>query len=181
MTADSHLSQYPFIAELSPDARQALRSQVRLREVPPRTALIHRGQDVGGVYLVESGSLRVYYIDRNGREGTLYWVEPGDSCVLAVNAVFNRVTYPAWVETDSQPTRLAIIPAELYRQLYASEQAVRDFTFGGLSRRVFELMTMVEQTATFSQEQRLAGLLLRWADWIASISSSLGVQRYTWA
>jgi len=170
MEPDAYLEKYPFLAQLSMPSRDALRARMLTREVPPRTHLIQRGQEVGGVYLVGAGALRVYYIDASGREGTLYWVEPGESCVLAVNAVFSRLAYPAWVDSDADATRFAVIPGDVYRELHAREEAVRDFTFSSLSGRVLELMQLVEQTATFSQEQRLAALLLRRADDAANVA-----------
>ena len=94
------LSRFPFLAELSAGGASRLLAATRHVTLPPQTKVIEQGDEVSGVYLVEAGSLRVYYISSEGREGTLYWIDAGQSCILALNCLFSRLTYPAWVETD---------------------------------------------------------------------------------
>ena len=127
----------------------------------PQTKVIQRGDEVGGVYLVEAGALRVYYVSAEGREGTLYWVDAGQSCVLALNCLFSRLAYPAWVETDQVETRVIIISGDVYRRLYLVEPALQKFTFETLTTRLFELMTLMQETASLGLEQRVAAFLLR--------------------
>jgi CRP/FNR family transcriptional regulator len=107
------------------------------------------------------GSLRVYYISAEGREGTLYWIDPGQSCVLALNCLFSGLAYPAWVETDLAETQVAIISGDAYRELYLAEPALQRFTFETLTTRLFELMTLIQETSSLGLEQRVAALLLR--------------------
>lgn len=124
---------FPFFAELSPSGQSQLRAATSRVTLPPKTGVIQRGDEVGGVYLVETGALRVYYISAEGREGTLYWVDAGQSCVLALNCLFSRLAYPAWVETDQAETRVDIISGDVYRKLYLIEPALQKFTFDSLT------------------------------------------------
>jgi CRP/FNR family transcriptional regulator len=96
--------------------------------------------------------LRIYYVSSEGREGTLYWVDPGQSCIIALNCLFARLPYPAWVETDQADTEVAIISGDVYRELYLAEPALQHFTFATLSTRLFELMTLLQETASFGLE-----------------------------
>lgn len=151
---------FPFLADLGECARARLDSSLRRMSCAGSTHLVSRGDEVAGAYLVERGALRVYYVNADGREGTLYWVERGQSCILALNCTFSRLAYPAWVETEGE-TEIAIIPGEVYRELFAREAAVQRFTFEALSGRLFELMTLVEETASQGLEARIAAFLLR--------------------
>lgn len=153
-------SLFPFLAELSPAGRARVDAQMRRISCPGATQLIARGDEVAGAYLVERGALRVYYVNSEGREGSLYWVEPGQSCILALNCTFSRLAYPAWVESDGA-TEIAIIPGEVYRELFASEPMVQRFTFEALSSRLFELMALIEETASLGLEARVAAFLMR--------------------
>ena len=153
-------SQFPFVAALAPGSRATLESSLRRISCKGGTHLVARGDEVAGAYLVEEGALRVYYTSEDGREGTLYWVEPGQSCILALNCTFSRLAYPAWVESDG-PTRFAIVPGDVYRKLFASDPAVQRFTFEALSGRLFELMALIEETASQGLEARVAAFLLR--------------------
>lgn len=155
------LDQFTFRSELSESGRSRLLDATRHVSLPPHTAVIKRGDEVGGVYLVESGTLRVYYVSSEGREGTLYWIDAGQSCVLALNCLFSGLAYPAWVETDQVETRVAIVSGEAYRELYLTEPALQQFTFAALATRLFELMTLMEETASLGLEQRVAAFLLR--------------------
>jgi CRP/FNR family transcriptional regulator, anaerobic regulatory protein len=155
------LSSFPFFSELSPAGQARLHAATSHVLLAPQTKVIQRGDEVGGVYLVEAGALRVYYVSAEGREGTLYWVDAGQSCVLALNCLFSRLAYPAWVETDQVETRVAIISGDVYRQLYLGEPALQKFTFETLTTRLFELMTLMQETASLGLEQRVAALLLR--------------------
>jgi CRP/FNR family transcriptional regulator, anaerobic regulatory protein len=150
----------PFWSALSSAGRDLARGSAQRLSFFDRRQIIARGDEVAGAYLVASGVLRVYFVDAEGREGTLYWVEKGQSCILALNCMFSRLAYPAWVESEGL-SEVILIPAAAYRELFAAEPAVQDFTFEALSGRLFELMAMVEETASRGLEARVAMLLLR--------------------
>ena len=154
-------SHFPFFSELNARGRSRLLGATRHVRLPPYAKVIERGDEVAGVYLVEAGALRIYYVSSEGREGTLYWVDPGQSCIIALNCLFARLPYPAWVETDQADTEVAIISGDVYRELYLAEPALQHFTFATLSTRLFELMTLLQETASFGLEQRVAAFLLR--------------------
>jgi CRP/FNR family transcriptional regulator len=164
MQAIDDLQRYRFIDALSPASREVLAREISWHRFPSQKTLIVRGEPVGGAYLVVEGSLRVYNVSAKGRESTLYWVEPGDSCILAMSCLFSDVRYPAWVESDQVLTQLAVIPSEAYKRLFASEPSVQKFTFNVLSSRIFELMTTLEEVTTHDMERRLASFLVRKCD-----------------
>jgi len=149
------LSQFPSLAELSVAGRFRLLSATRHETLPPFAKVIERGDEVAAAYLVEAGALRIYYVSSEGREGTLYWVD------IALNCLFARLPYPAWVETDQAETEVAIVSGDVYRELYLAEPSLQRFTFATLSTRLFELMTLLQETALFGLEQRVAAFLLR--------------------
>ena len=156
--------RFPVFAQVSDTARRALASALIVHEVGPSTRLIERDDEVSGVYFVEWGALRVYYLTAEGREGTLYWVDPGQSCFLAMSCVFAKMRYPAWVESEREPTRFSIIPADLYRRLLEEEPAIQRFTFEALSGRTLELLKLLTEAHSLGLERRLAAFLLRRCD-----------------
>jgi CRP/FNR family transcriptional regulator len=149
------LSRFPLLEELSPDGRSRLLAAARHVTLQPNTQVLQRGDEVAGAYLVERGALRVYYISAEGREGTLYWIDPGLNCLFA------RLAYPAWVESDSTETQVAVISGDAYRELFSAETAVQRYTFDALAMRLFDLMTLMQETASLGLEQRVAAHLLR--------------------
>lgn len=139
---------------------QALFAQRLIRKTVQRgDIVVHRGDAVSGAYFVLQGQLRVFLYGANGRETTLYHINPGDTCVLALNALFGDLLYPAWVEAEDA-TEIGILPGNAYRSLFSSEPTMQDLTIRALSSAVFGLMLSWEMRATQSVEKRLIGYLL---------------------
>lgn len=155
------LTRFPFLTQLSLGGRRSLEEGLDLRRFRPRELIVRKGDRVAGVYLVEHGTLRVYELGPTGKEQTLYWVGPGESCILAVNCVFSGLEYPAWVEVDENAAVIAIVDAATYRGLFATEPALQRFTFDVLSSRVIELTEALAEAGTLDVEQRIMNLLLR--------------------
>ena len=147
------------LAELTPQGRAWLKAGRVERRFAKPTAVIHKGQQVSGAYLVTEGRLRVFTYTPQGSEATLYFIRPGETCVLALNCLFNDLRYPAWVETSAN-TGVEIIPGDLYRKLFEREPAVQDLTVKALSTLVFRLMGELEQIHACNLDQRLANFLL---------------------
>lgn len=164
--------QFGFLRQVSREGRCALESAVVSHRVGPKTRLIERDDEVSGIYLVQEGALRVFYLTPEGREGTLYWVDAGDSCILALNCVFGRMRYPAWVESENVPTRFSVIPGSTYRELFRKEAAIQDFSFAILSQKTFDLMTLLTEAQSLGLERRVAAFLLRRCDASKQVSMS---------
>jgi CRP/FNR family transcriptional regulator len=156
-------ARFPFLAGVSETARREL-SALAPRKVPGRAPLLRRGDPVEGAYFVVDGVLRVFYLTPEGREATLYRVEPGATCILALTAAFNRERYPAWVESGPRGATFVCVPEARFRRLLDSEPAFREFTFSVLSARIFELMITLEEKGSRSIEQRVARFLVERAD-----------------
>ena len=121
--------------------------------------VLSKGDVVSGAYIVMAGALRVFTIGDEGGQATLYRIEPGETCVLAVNSLFNDFLYPAWVEAD-EDTIVGVLPGSVYRTLFASEKQIQDVTIAALSSAVYGLMSSVENHFACTVEQRLANFLL---------------------
>ena len=132
---------------------------LRYVQFPNKAAVLKKGQRVSGAYVVVSGKLRVFTISPDGNEATLYQINPGETCVLALNCIFNDLLYPAWVEA-AQATKVAVIPGVIYRALFDSEPVIRDLTVQAFSTLVFRLMSGLEEIHSCKLEQRLVNLLL---------------------
>ncbi|MEJ2426314.1 MAG: Crp/Fnr family transcriptional regulator [Candidatus Thiodiazotropha sp.] len=147
------------LLNLSPLGQALLQSGVVHKHFSQPSPVIHKGQPVSGAYLVTQGRLRVFTYTPQGSEATLYFIRPGETCVLALNCLFNDLRYPAWVEAD-RDTRVDVIPGGLYRQLFERESSVQNLTVKALSGLVFRLMDELEQVHACNLDQRLANFIL---------------------
>jgi CRP/FNR family transcriptional regulator len=158
--ADTLASALPFARDLAQTTRARLCEQVRVLALPPRCTLLQPGDTVSGVYFVEQGSIRVHYLDADGREGTLYRISPGKSCILALNCLFSEMRYPAWAEAGEEGVRCAVLDGTTARQLMTEDQAFMRALFEQVSSRLFDLLLTLEQAIRLPLEARLVELLL---------------------
>ncbi|MCR4377826.1 MAG: Crp/Fnr family transcriptional regulator [Rhodospirillales bacterium] len=155
----AELDTLKFYSELSKDAQALLQKRLVRRTLHRGRAVIEKGHTVSGAYFVLHGQLRVYTFGPGGKEATLYFIRPGETCVLALNSLFNDLLYPAWVEAAAD-TVVGIVPGQLYRTLFERERGIQDLTVRALSTAVFRLMAELEEVHTTRLDQRLAAFLL---------------------
>lgn len=148
----------PFHA-LGQESRSLLAQGLVRKECPRATMALHKGQPVSGAYVVLAGRLRVFALAPNGTEATLYFIEPGETCVLALNCLFNDLLYPAWVQAEANTT-IGLIPGPVYRKLFERETAIQNMTVHTLSTLVFRLMSELELVHSSHHKQRLANFIL---------------------
>jgi CRP/FNR family transcriptional regulator len=148
----------PF-CDITKNGRGLLEQSMMLKGFAASTPLLHKGAKASGAYIVVEGRLRVYSISPSGTEATLYTLDPGETCVLALNCLFNDFLYPAWVASE-QEGEVAIIPGSVYRELFRREPSIQSLTVNALSTVVFRLMNELEQVHFCKLEHRLANLIL---------------------
>jgi CRP-like cAMP-binding protein len=109
------LTHFACLQSLSPTANAQLASAMTHQEKSAASPLLRQGDEVGGVYLVLAGSIRVFYLHPNGQEGTLYFVDPGQACFLSVHSVVERQPYAAWksASTISRAARTSTCRTEI--------------------------------------------------------------------
>jgi CRP/FNR family transcriptional regulator len=158
MTTTALESLGPF-QQLSEGGRQLLRRGAVLAQCGPPAPILQPGQSISGAYFVVRGRLRVYAVAPDGTEATLYFINPGETCVFALNSLFNDLRYPAWVQAE-RDTSVALIPGPVFRELFQKETSIQDVTVRALSTLVFRLMDELEEVHAYKLDQRLANLLL---------------------
>lgn len=145
--------------DLSACGQQMLECGMQLNHFDELKTIINKGNSVSGAYVVVRGRLRVYSISPGGNEATLYFINPGEVCILALNCIFNNLLYPAWVQTEPD-TCVGVIPSLTYRTLFQSEPSIQNLTVHALSVLVFRLMEELEEVHSLNLNERLAKFIL---------------------
>ena len=143
---------------LSDTSQALLASGLRYIHCAKGTPILAKGQRVSGAFVVMSGRLRVFTLSPDGTEATLYTINPHETCVLALNCIFNDLLYPAWVEAGAA-TSVAVIPGAVFKALFEAEPGIRNMTVQAFSTIVFRLMTELEEIHSYKLERRLANFL----------------------
>jgi CRP/FNR family transcriptional regulator len=164
ITPDEIRRIVPFAGGMSAETFRLISENVTVNTIPAGGDILHPGDLVDGVYLVKSGRIRVYYVGADGREGTLYWIDAGQSCILALNSLFSKMPYPAFASAEEEQVEVVTLSGAVFRRLFATDTAVQSFLFDQLSGRVYSLLQMLEESMRLPQEGRLILLLLSQAD-----------------
>lgn len=117
MTIVEELERFEPFHKLSREGKRMLAGGAVRKEFPRSEVALTKGQAVSGAYVVLSGRLRVFTHTPGGTEATLYFIGPGETCVLALNCLFNDLLYPAWVQAE-EPAVISLISGAVYRQLF---------------------------------------------------------------
>lgn len=114
------------------------------------------------MFLVE-GTIRVSHTSENGRDIVLYRVEAGESCVLTTACMLAEEAYNAEgiAETDVVSV---VLPRRLFDRLASEEESFRLFVFAAYSRRLIDLLRVVDDVAFGRIDVRLAQRLIALAN-----------------
>lgn len=153
------IEHLPFWPSLSEWDQANLLEHTKLRSVPPNQVKNLFEQDSIGVNLIKSGRIRVFAASEEGEEINLYRLFPGDACVLNLlgPAENQKLNLSAEAEVE---TEIYAIPGTLYAQICARNCDVRDFDRKMVSRRLEQIVAMLENIAFTSVSRRLAQALL---------------------
>lgn len=159
MTVLEELERFEPFSKLSDQGKSLLAQGAVRKECARSVIALIKGQTVSGAYIVLSGRLRVFTHTPGGTEATLYFINPGETCVLALNCLFNDLLYPAWVQAE-EATAISLISGAVYRKLFEREATIQNLTVHALSTVVFRLMFELEQMHSSHHKQRLANFIL---------------------
>ncbi len=113
---------------------------------------------IRSIPIVLSGSMKVIRIDEDGQEILLYYIKPGESCIMSFLAGIHHDTskIKAIVEEDAE---LLLIPVDKAADWIKKFPEWTDFIFNLYQRRFEELLEVVNAVAFQKLDSRLLQLL----------------------
>lgn len=149
---------------LAPAARSTVLAAGRRLRASQSAVLVEKGDALSDVFLLAEGVLRIYALNPEGKEATLYRLRPGEVCLLSLNAAFTDGRYPANVTVESGEAEVVRIPGEVLRALFRTEPGVQDLVLNSLTAVVGELLVRLDEVLLSPLKLRLRGHLERLAD-----------------
>jgi CRP/FNR family transcriptional regulator, anaerobic regulatory protein len=141
--------------EWAPLKLEGILASLQFREMEAGTTILREGQVCGSVPFVLEGAIRVFKTAESGREITLYRIEAGQTCILSSGCGTSIVSFPASAVAESE-TGAAFMSTEMVRRLLAEGASFRDYVLAQYSRRMAEVMELVEEVAFRRVDERLA-------------------------
>ena len=137
-----------------------------------------QGQQVFGpdnipdsLMFLHAGRIRVSQSSDAGREIVLYRVEAGESCVLTTACMLSEEAYNAEGIAETDVTAITL-PKSSFDRLAAEEDSFRRFVFSAYSRRLIDLLRVVDDVAFGRMDVRLAERLLALDEGAAEIQAT---------
>lgn len=153
--------QVGFLQSAPSEALAALASVATLRAFAREEVIFLEGEPSAGLFLVESGIVKICRYSKDGREHILHFIQPGDTFndVSVMDGGVNPAS--AIAHTD---TALWYVSREDLRSVVMSDPAMAWAMIENLARRARFLVATVQDLAMRNVRGRLAKLLIEQAE-----------------
>ncbi len=135
----------------------------QLKKFPAGSVILQEDSYIKAIPLVLNGSLKVMRTDQDGHEILLYYITPGESCIMSfLGGIHNETSkIKAVVEEDAE---ILFIPVEKASEWVKKFPEWSDFIFKLYHKRFEELLTAVNAIAFQKLDERLLQLLKQKSD-----------------
>lgn len=153
------LKSLPFWTKISVQQQETLQNAATELHYK-KGSLLHRGDsDCVGLFLVQSGQLRVYTLSEEGRELTLYRLFARDMCLLSASCILQGLQFDVFVSATEE-TQVLHIPSPIYATLMEQSIAVSNYTNEVMASHFSEVMWLMDQIMNKKLDARIAAFLL---------------------
>ncbi|MEH6645974.1 Crp/Fnr family transcriptional regulator [Sulfitobacter sp.] len=158
----TRIFEFPDIPGVTADLRLDLVKRSRQLHVPQGAEVFAPGRDVAALLILLPGTLRVEQEAETGREIVLYRSQASENCVLTTACLPEDSSFAATAITETD-LDLLLFPKTVFDDLMIRSSEFRRLIFQTYSKRITDLMQMVENVACRRINMRLAGRLIDFA------------------
>ncbi|MDE3135973.1 MAG: Crp/Fnr family transcriptional regulator [Acidobacteriota bacterium] len=155
------LRRVPLFANLSPDELDFIAHRAVPRRCDAGEMIFSEGEPCKGLFVVQSGQVKIFKTSPDGREQVLLIAGPGST--MAELPVFDGGPYPASASAVTEAALLEVRKEDV-RQLCLEHPKVALKLLRVVGARLRRLVAMIEELSFTTVRQRLAALLVREAE-----------------
>lgn len=146
------------IPHLSESLRHELEQKGSLRSFPAGSVILKENMHIRSIPILLSGIIKVLREDENGREILLYYVKPGESCVMSIfGGIHHDISkIKALCEEESE---MLLLPSEEISDWIKNYPEWLDFVLALYHKRFEELLGVVNEIAFRKMDERILNLL----------------------
>ncbi len=149
----------PFWNKINSNERDAIIDNISDIRYEKGTCLSGSDDTCAGVFLVRSGTLRVYMLSEDGKDLTLFRLNPGDVCILSASCVLKMIRFEVLIEAETD-CRILVINAGFFSELAERNVWVENFSYKIAAERFSDVMEAIQRIFFMSVDKRLANFLL---------------------
>ncbi len=150
---------FPFWNKLSDPEKAALLDNISDIRYEKGTSLSGSDDSCAGVFLVRSGTLRVYMLSDEGKDLTLFRLNPGELCILSASCVLKMIRFEVLMEAETE-CRILVVNAGFFSDLSERNVWVENFSYKIAAERFSDVMEAIQKIFFLSVDKRLANFLL---------------------
>ena len=155
------LAAVPFFSGLDADTLERVGRGMRTRRFRRGEVIFHLGDPGDALFIVMSGAIKIMLPSDTGDEAILATLRAGD--VFGELALLDGAPRSA-TATALEPTETLVLPRAQFRELLATEPAIRDALLASLAAELRRLTNHVEELHFLDITGRLASRLVRLAE-----------------
>ena len=153
-------NKYPDLGIDAPAEWLDLLDQSRKVEMPADIGLMSATDTCTDLMLLLEGRVRIYQLSEDGREMTLYRINPGDICLMSLSSLIKNQPFKANAKSETPISALLISTAEFHHGMDVSP-AFRQRILSSFVNSFSKMMNTFYDTAFETLDMRLACLLGR--------------------
>ena len=155
------LASIPFFSGLDPASLESVGRGMRTRRFRRGEVIFHQGDPGDALFIVSSGSIKIVLPSETGDEAILATLRSGD--VFGELALLDGAPRSA-TAVAIEPSETLVLPRDRFRELLATEPAIRDALLAALAGELRRLTNHVEELHFLDITGRLASRLARLAN-----------------
>ena len=152
------LSRVPLFAALSEQELELLAKRTVRQQFSAGQLIFDEGETCQGLFVIESGAVKIFKTSASGREQVLAFEKPGGT--VAELPVFDDGPYPASA-LASEDSLLLFISKSDFRSICLERPEVALKVLKAVGKRLRRLVYLIEELSFTTVRHRLAALLLR--------------------
>jgi len=149
------LADYPELLEQADEHCWAMLETAKLHTFDANTLMFSKNVECKHLMLVVEGTVRVFKDSDEGREMTLYRVEPGELCIHNLNNLVNGMAYPIMAQAETNVRGLVISRSEFHNAMSKSD-GFRNYVLRSLTERLASMVNLVSGLAFDRLDLRIA-------------------------
>ena len=154
----------PALLQRAPGSeRDQFATNALIVRLPVGKQILNMRENPTTMAFLTAGAVRVYLISPEGREISLYHIEPGGACVLTASCILGGSGFPAIAEVEKEVLAWAV-PAAVFRQWVTRSEFWRHYVFQLLGDRLATVLARLEEITFDRLDSRLARVLLSGGD-----------------
>lgn len=157
--SDALFQEYEFWGKLTEIEKRLLEQQIRMLNFQEGQFVTGTGNECLGLFLVKTGTLRIYLMSDDGKEATVCRVHDGEFCMLSGSCMLSNISFDVQIDAESQ-SEVYMLPAGALKKIMSENIYLENFIYKMMNESFSDIIAAFQKMLFASLEQRLASFLL---------------------